>query len=194
VNVCPTGIDIRNGTQLDCVGCTACIDACDFMMEKVGLEKGLIRYASENGISEGKKMTFTPKIKAYSGLLTVLFVVLAILLGTRNDVDTNITRTPGQLFQELPDGTLSNLYNAKIINKTNKSFPVELKLEGIEGQVKVISKKDLTLKKEAINTETFFIVIDKKNIKSRTTPIKVGVYRDGEKIQTIKTTFLGPFI
>lgn len=194
VNVCPTGIDIRNGTQLDCVGCTACIDACDFMMEKVGLEKGLIRYASENGISEGKKMTFTPKIKAYSGLLAVLLVVLAILLGTRNDVDTNITRTPGQLFQELPDGTLSNLYNAKIINKTNKSFPVELKLEGIEGQVKVISKKDLTLKKEAINTETFFIVIDKKNIKSRTTPIKVGVYRDGEKIQTIKTTFLGPFI
>lgn len=194
VNVCPTGIDIRNGTQLDCVGCTACIDACDFMMEKVGLEKGLIRYASENGISEGKKMTFTPKIKAYSGLLVVLLAVLTILLATRNDVDTNITRTPGQLFQELPDGKLSNLYNAKIINKTNKSFPVELKLEDMEGEVKVISQKDLTLKKEAINAETFFIIIDKKNIKSRTTPIKVGVYRDGEKIQTIKTTFLGPFI
>lgn len=194
VHVCPTGIDIRNGTQLDCVNCTACIDACDFMMEKVGLPKGLIRYASENGISEGKKLTFTPKIKAYSALLMILLVVLSVLMATRKDVDTNITRTAGQLFQELPDNKISNLYTAKIINKTNKEFPVELRLEDMKGEIKLVGKQSLDLKKENIHTETFFIILDNNEIHDRTTKIKVGVYKNGEKIQTIKTNFLGPFI
>ncbi|MFN8294981.1 MAG: cytochrome c oxidase accessory protein CcoG [Chitinophagales bacterium] len=194
VNVCPTGIDIRNGTQLDCVGCTACIDACDFMMEKVGLEKGLIRYASENGIAEGKKLTFTPKIKAYTVLLILLMMILTALMITRNDVDTHITRTAGQLYQELPDNKLSNLFNAKIINKTNKEFPVVLKLEEMDGEIKLVGKQTLMLKKEAINTETFFIILNQKNIHDRNTKLKIGVYKDGKKIQTIKTSFLGPFI
>ena len=194
VNVCPTGIDIRNGTQLDCVGCTACIDACDFMMEKVGLEKGLIRYASENGIEQGKKLSFTPKIKAYTALLCVLMVILSVLLFTRRSVDTNITRTAGQLYQELPDNKLSNLFNAKIINKTNKSFPVVVKLEGIDGEVKIVGKEQVMLKAETVNTETFFIVLNRKDVHSRTTKLNVGIYQDGKKIQTVKTNFLGPFI
>ena len=167
VNVCPTGIDIRNGTQLDCINCTACIDVCDFMMEKVNLPKGLIRYASENGIAEGKKLTFTPKIKAYSALLVVLLCVLTALLITRKQIDAHITRTGGQLYQELPDNKISNLYNAKIINKTNKDIPVEMKLEGINGEVKFIGKSE---------------------------KIVVGLYKNGEKIGTVKTKFLGPFI
>ncbi|HNJ64161.1 MAG TPA: cytochrome c oxidase accessory protein CcoG [Saprospiraceae bacterium] len=194
VNVCPTGIDIRNGTQLDCVGCTACIDACDFMMDKVGLPKGLIRYASENGIAEGKKLTFTPRIKAYSVLLVILLTILTVLMITRNDVDTHITRTGGQLYQELPDHKLSNLYNAKIINKTNSEFPVELKLENAKGEIKLVGKQVLSLKKESIHTETFFIILDKTEIHDRTTKLKVGVYKDGKKIQTVKTNFLGPFM
>lgn len=194
VNVCPTGIDIRNGTQLDCTNCTACIDACDFMMEKVGLPKGLIRYASENGIAEGKKLSFTPKIKAYTGLLVILLIVLTTLLVTRKDVDTNITRTAGQLYQELPDNKLSNLYNAKIINKTNKSFQVELKLEDVKGDIKLIGLHALELKAENVNQATFFVELDRSVIKKRSTPIKIGVYKDGKKIQTVKTTFLGPFV
>jgi cytochrome c oxidase accessory protein FixG len=194
VNVCPTGIDIRNGTQLDCVGCTACIDACDFMMEKVGLPKGLIRYASENNIAEGKKFTFTPKIKAYSILLIILTIVLVVLMITRSDLDSHISRVAGQLYQELPDKKISNLYNIKIINKTNNSFPVTLKLEGINGEIKIIGNPVVKLKAESVNTNTFFIIIDKKNIHETSTKIKVGVYKNGEKIQTIKTNFQGPFI
>lgn len=194
VNVCPTGIDIRNGTQLDCIGCTACIDACDFMMDKVGLPKGLIRYASENNIAEGKKFTLTPKIKAYSILLIFLVALLSVLLITMDDVDTNITRAAGQLYQELPDNKLSNLYNAKVINKTNKSFPVEFKLEGINGEIKVIGNPKMQLKPETVNPETFFIILNKKDIHEATTKLKIGVYRDGKKIQTVTTNFQGPFI
>lgn len=194
IHVCPTGIDIRNGTQLDCIGCTACIDACDYMMDKVGLPKGLIRYASESGIAEGKKMTFTLRIKAYTTLLFILLGILTVLLITRKQIDTHITRTGGQLYQELADNKLSNLYNAKIINKTNKDFPVELKLENAKGEIKLVGKPNIILQKEKVFTETFFIILDKKDLVERSTKLKIGVYKDGKKIQTVKTNFLGPFI
>lgn len=194
VHVCPTGIDIRNGTQLDCVGCTACIDACDFMMEKVGLPKGLIRYASENGIAEGKKMTFTPRIKAYTAVLVGLLVILAVLIATRKEIDTQIARTGGQLYQELPNDRMSNLYNAKIINKTNQEIPVELKVENLKADIQLVGKPTILLPKEKVLTETFFIILHKNDLKSRTTKLKIGVYRNGEKIQTINTNFLGPFM
>lgn len=194
VNVCPTNIDIRNGTQLDCTNCTACMDACDFMMEKVGYPKGLIRYASENGISEGKKLTFTPKIKAYTALLSILFIVLTVLLVTRKDIDAAVTRVSGQLYQELPDNRLSNLYISKVINKTNKDIPVELKLENMKGEITLIGKPTFVLKKETVNQVEFFVKIDKSKIVDRKTKIIIGLYRDGEKIGTVKTNFLGPFI
>ncbi len=194
VNVCPINIDIRNGTQLDCTNCTACIDACDFMMEKVGLEKGLIRYASENGISQGKKLSFTPKIKAYTVLLVILLTVLTTLLITRKDVDASITRVAGQLYQELPNNQLSNLYNTKIINKTNKEIPVVMKVENVKGEIKLIGKSALKLKKEAVNEVEFFIIVDKKDIHLRKTNLVIGLYQNGEKVGTVKTNFLGPFI
>ncbi len=193
VNVCPTNIDIRNGTQLDCTNCTACIDACDFMMEKVGLPTGLIRYASENGISEGKKLTFTPKIKAYSVLLAILLIVLTTLLVTRKDVHASVTRVAGQLYQELPNNRLSNLYNTKIINKTNKEFPIKMKLENIKGEIKLIGKTEIKLKKESINQAEFFIEVDNKEIHQRSTKLLIGLYKNGEKIGVVKTNFLGPF-
>ena len=193
VNVCPTNIDIRNGTQLDCTNCTACIDACDFMMEKVGLPKGLIRYASENGIKEGKKITFTPKIKAYSALLIILMVVLTALLITRKDIDASITRVAGQLYQELPDNQLSNLYITKIINKTNKEIPVELKLENIKGEINLIGKSGFILKKESVNQAEFFIKVDRNAINERSTKLIIGLYQNGKKTGSIKTNFLGPF-
>src|SRR5690554_6687053 len=92
VHVCPTGIDIRNGTQLECINCTACIDACDDMMEGVGLEKGLIRFVSENGIKNRTGFQWTPRVKAYTSLLAGLVITMVILLATRTDFQSKITR------------------------------------------------------------------------------------------------------
>lgn len=122
VNVCPTGIDIRNGTQLECINCTACIDACDEMMEAVNLPKGLIRYTSEEQIRTRKPFRLSFRAKAYTILLVALIGVLVTLLLTRTSVETSVFRTPGMLFQKNDDGTISNLYNFKIINKTNKDM------------------------------------------------------------------------
>lgn len=193
VHVCPTGIDIRNGVQMECVGCTACIDACDEVMLKIDRPLGLIRYASENEIAKGTKFKFNSRMKAYSFVLALLSVLMIFLVATRNSIDTYISRAQGQLFQELPDGKISNLYTAKIINKTNQQELISLKVEDHNAEVKLVSQKETTLKKEAINELTFFIIMDKKEVTKRSTKLKVAVYKGNEKIQTVKSTFLGPF-
>lgn len=193
VQVCPTGIDIRDGIQMECVGCTACIDACNEVMESINFEKGLIRYASENEISTGKKFHFNTRMKAYTILLSILLVVMVIMIASRKTVDSYITRVKGQTYQEMPNHQISNLYEAKIINKTREEIPVTLKLEGMEGVVKLIGNKDIILKKESIGEFTFFLEVPESAIQHHSTKIKIGVYRNGERIQTIKTKFLGPY-
>ena len=109
VAVCPTGIDIRNGTQLECVNCTACIDVCNDIMGHVGLPKNLIKYASENGIAEGTKLRLNARIIGYSAVLLILVSALAFTLISRKDTETTMLRTPGILYQVNPGGIISNL-------------------------------------------------------------------------------------
>jgi len=161
VKVCPTGIDIRNGTQMECVGCTACIDACDKMMTAVQRPKGLIRYASENGISEGKKLRFTGRMKFYTLLLIILSGILTLLLLSRKDIDGTILRTKGLTYQERGTDSLSNLFNIKVINKTIKDMPVTLRLEGDalnEGKIELVGASAIHLKQEDQATGSFFVV------------------------------------
>ncbi len=191
VKVCPVAIDIRNGTQLECTHCTACIDACDFMMEKVGLQKGLIRYASENGIANKEKLRITPRIIAYSTVLTLLIGVLITLIVTRQDIDTTILRTPGMLFQRQENNMISNLYNIKLINKTHKNIPITLKLEAGKGIIKMIGK-DMLVNKESKGESTFFIYLPEQEIKDRKTILYIDIYSGDKKIETVKTSFLGP--
>ncbi len=194
VMVCPTGIDIRNGIQMECVGCTACIDACNDVMEHINLPTGLIRYASENEISVGKKFKFNTRMKAYTALLVLMFGFMTVLVITRKTIDTHILRAKGQLYQEMPNNTISNLFEANIINKTNKNIPVELKLSGTKGIIKLVGSNTILLKKEAINNATFFVEIPKEELKKRSTEINIDVYQNNIKIQTVSTKFLGPFI
>jgi cytochrome c oxidase accessory protein FixG len=191
VNVCPTGIDIRNGTQLECVNCTACIDACNFMMESVNLKKGLIRYASESNIAAGEKTKFTTRIAAYSTVLTLLIGVCISLLIIRSEIDATILRTPGMMYQEQANGQVTNLYNYKVINKTKQNMPLEFRLLSHEGSVKLVGSEPV-LKEDSISEGALFIELDKNQILSLKTKIKIGIYSGDKKLQEIKTTFLGP--
>jgi cytochrome c oxidase accessory protein FixG len=193
VKVCPTAIDIRNGTQMECVGCTACIDACNHMMEKVGREKGLIRYASEKGIKNNEKLHYSTRMKLYTGLLGVLILILSALLLTRKDIDATIMRTPGQLYQERGKDSLSNLYNIKIANKTIYDIPLSVKVEEEGGAVEIIGDKTIAVKKEEESSGTFFVVLPKEAVNGRKTKIKLGLYEGNRKIDEIQTNFLGPF-
>jgi cytochrome c oxidase accessory protein FixG len=191
VVVCPTGIDIRNGTQLECINCTACIDACNHVMDKVGLPRGLVRYASENQLAENKPFRFTGRMKAYSFVLVLLIGGLITLLATRNDVDVTILRAQGQLFQEVGTDSLSNLYHLNMVNKTHDKLQLELKIEDVPGRINVVGHKNLDVPAEGQAETTFFMILPKSAIKKRDSDVQIGIYENGEKIRTVKTSFLG---
>lgn len=191
VHVCPMGIDIRNGTQLECTNCTACIDACDFMMEHVGLAKGLIRMDSEVGISENKPFRFTPRILGYTAVLSVLLCFIVMLLIMRSDIETSVLRTPGISFQQLPNNKVSNLYNIKLINKTNKEIQVHLQIQSGSGELKLIGK-ELIIPAQGTAQTSAFIIMNQSDIKKIKTDIDIGVYSRGNQLETVSTTFIAP--
>ena len=192
VKVCPTGIDIRNGTQMECVGCTACIDACNKMMVATDRPKGLIRYASENGIAKGERLHYTTRMKSYTVLLVVLAGLLTVLLLSRKDVDGTVIRTAGMLYQERGNDSISNLYNIKIINKTVKDIPLTLKLENAPGRIIEAVGGTILLPKEGQGKGSFFIVLPNKIITDRKIKLKIGLYEGDKRITTLNTNFMGP--
>jgi cytochrome c oxidase accessory protein FixG len=191
VRVCPTGIDIRNGTQLECINCNACIDACDEIMEAVDRPKQLIRYASENNIAKKEKLKITTRIKGYSFLLLAIASALFIMLATRDAVDITILRTQGMIYQSLPNGYIGNLYSARMFNKTHKDIEVNLSIPEEEGSIEVIGKKPL-ITKESYTIITFLVKKKTNHIKKRKSDIEIEVRAEGKKLSTKKTTFIGP--
>ncbi len=192
VQVCPTGIDIRNGTQLECIGCTACIDACDEVMVKIDKPIGLIRYDSLDGIENKTKLKFNLRIKAYSAVLAALLGVLVYLLLSRNMMETTILRTPGLTYQENKNGTVSNLYSVEVMNKSTTAMPVNFTLKDFpKGTIKLIGKP-LFLNAGELTKGSFFIEIPKKDLPDNTFKLEVEVYSNGKLIDHVKTSFLGP--
>ncbi|MDE3237031.1 MAG: cytochrome c oxidase accessory protein CcoG [Bacteroidota bacterium] len=192
VRVCPTGIDIRNGVQMECVGCTACIDACNDVMDKVGKPRGLIRYASENSIAEGIPLRYTARMKMYTALCSLVLVVLSFILMSRKDVDATIMRTPGILYQERGADSVSNLYNIKVVNKTTKDVPLSIKLEDGKGVVSIIGKPYINVQKEGQGAGSFFVILPKRMIRDRKTKLILGLYENDKRIAIMSTNFLGP--
>jgi cytochrome c oxidase accessory protein FixG len=191
VTVCPMGIDIRNGTQLECVNCTACMDACDYIMRKTGQPEGLIRIDSESGVAEKKAFKFNFRIVGYSAVLLVLMAMVVALLAFRTDVQTTILRTPGVPYQTLPGDKVSNLYNIKLINKTSHEITVDIKLLDTPGQVDLVGKS-LIVPPQGKAETVAFIILEKSEIHQLKTKLSLGVFSNDQKLETISTTFIGP--
>ncbi|MFZ1692186.1 MAG: cytochrome c oxidase accessory protein CcoG [Flavobacteriales bacterium] len=192
VHVCPTGIDIRNGTQLECVNCTACIDACDHIMDSVGLPKGLVRYASEDEISAKKPFTFNLRMKAYTAVLLVLVGALTTLIATRSETRTTFLRTPGMLFQERPDGRISNLYALKVANKTPRELPLRFELLDVEGGEVMVVGKPIVLQPGELASSEAFLILPREAVTTTKNRVVVGVFSGDKLLEKVKTNFLGP--
>jgi len=193
VHVCPTNIDIRNGTQLECVNCTACIDECDAIMEKVNLPKGLIRYASEDEIVKKEKFKFTPRLKGYSAVLIILIGVLIGMLFLRNDLEANILRLPGQLYEHKEGNIISNVYTYKLINKTTKEIPdVSFKLLSHTGTIELVTHENFEVPAQDLAEGTLFIEINNSVLNGDKDKLKIGVYSGDELIETATARFLAP--
>ncbi|MFA5663219.1 cytochrome c oxidase accessory protein CcoG [Castellaniella sp.] len=139
VQVCPTGIDIRDGLQYMCIGCGACVDACDTVMDKMGYERGLIRYTSGNAITQGltqsqvRRRVLRPRVLAYSALLLLIAIGFVFSLATRTTLRVDVIRDRGALGREVAGGLIENVYRLQIINSAETPVSVELKATGLPG-------------------------------------------------------------
>jgi cytochrome c oxidase accessory protein FixG len=193
VQVCPTGIDIRNGTQLECTNCTACIDACDEVMDKVNRPRGLIRYDSQNGIKAGVRHIFTTRVKAYSAVLTVLLLVDIALLTGRTDIETTILRSPGQMYQPVDNEHISNLYTFQVVNKTHKELPLTFKVKDGVGNIKYVGNVTAPSVQAGKMTEgAFFIEMPTNKLTGMKTTLYIEVYEGDKLMDKVKTSFVGP--
>jgi cytochrome c oxidase accessory protein FixG len=193
VHVCPTGIDIRNGTQLECINCTACIDECDDIMIKVGLPKGLIRYASIDNIENKTPFLFTTRMKGYSIVLGILMVVFVGMLSLRNDIEATILRLPGQLYEAKKNNIIRNVYTYKMINKTSKDIEgIRFKLLSHEGSIELVPNLKFSIDKQGLAEGSLFIDLPKSVIKKDKVILKIGVFSNKKLIETTITNFLGP--
>ena len=133
VQVCPTGIDIRDGLQYECIACAACIDACDSVMDKMGYPRGLVRYTTEHALSGKKTRVLRPRVFVYATLLVVLMGGLVASMVTRTPVILDVIRDRNSLYRELPDGLIENIYTVKLINQSEQSRSFRLSVAGIPG-------------------------------------------------------------
>ncbi|MBY0065902.1 MULTISPECIES: cytochrome c oxidase accessory protein CcoG [Empedobacter] len=195
VVVCPTGIDIRNGIQLECVNCTACIDACDEVMEKVGLPTGLIRYASEDDIKRGEKFKFTKRLAAYTFALLLLIGAMTAFLFSRSDVESKYLKVPGTDYK-VEGKYYVNQFEYTLYNKTNADQIVTVqllshknsKVEMYEGENK------LNMEKGQIIQGKFFLKIPMDEVKSYKEKVVIGlVNQKGKVIDKYETSFSAPF-
>jgi cytochrome c oxidase accessory protein FixG len=189
--VCPTGIDIRNGTQLECINCTACIDACNTVMRRIKKPEGLIRYASERTIADNTNIKFNIRILFYSVILTGLLLLIAFLFSRRTDIESTILRQKGTMFQEYDSLHYSNIYMIQVINKTRKTLQVDLVLDKPEGEIKLVGGP-LVVKKGEVGEAQFLVLIKKSDLNSSNTEVEFKVMSGSEEMDEIKSTFVGP--
>jgi cytochrome c oxidase accessory protein FixG len=191
VEVCPTGIDIRNGTQLECINCAACIDACNSVMRKIRRPSGLIRYTSFNGVLLGQKLRVTPRIIGYSVVLALILGVLIALFVKRQPVDITVLRTPGILYQEREDGAVMNLYNLTVINKTFTAKAVDVKMVAPQGEVNIIGGEMMVAGGQTLE-RSFFLILPKDKLKAANTPVTLQIFSGADLIREVRSSFIAP--
>ena len=191
LSVCPTGIDIRNGTQFECVHCTACIDECDLVMNKTGRKPGLIRYASFLSIEERHNSVWNARNLSYSVVLMLIFGLFVITLATRPAIEATILRTPGLLFQKNADQTISNVYNLKIVNKTHTQRTLQLKLLSHRGTIEMAGSR-IFLEGQGLFQTTFILFIPREEISEDKTMVEFGIFEADKFVESQKVTFVSP--
>lgn len=133
VQVCPTGIDIRDGLQYECIGCAACIDACDSVMDKMGYEPGLIRYTTEHALEGKPSRILRPRLIGYAVALVIMVVLFAWVIATRVPLEMSIERGRGALHRITPQGLVENSYNVQLMNMSQVDRSYTLSVDGLDG-------------------------------------------------------------
>lgn len=170
VQVCPTGIDIREGTQYDCIGCAACIDACDEIMDKMQYPRGLVRYATEKTLAGEPYRLLRPRLFAYAGVFSVMLATLTYGLASRVPLELDIIRERGQLFRETPQGDIENVYRLRVLNMDQATHTYRIEVGGIDG-LRVVGEQSVTVPSGEIADVPLRLQVPAKQVASGSTPV-----------------------
>jgi cytochrome c oxidase accessory protein FixG len=194
VQVCPTGIDIRNGLQVGCIACAACVDVCDSVMDKMGYPKGLIRYTSENAL-EGKPVKMLrPRVLIYTGLLTAIVAALVIAVLLRVPLKIDVLRDRNALYRETFDEKIENIYTLKIMNMDNEAHRYVLSARGIDGLQLRSDRADIAVAAGEVVEVPVSLLADPRNLSERSTEVHFRVQASDEEGLSAEhdARFLGP--
>jgi cytochrome c oxidase accessory protein FixG len=192
VTVCPTGIDIRNGIQLECINCTACMDACDDVMRRLHRPTGLIRITSDEAVRTGVAHWLTPRVKAYGAIWLALVVTVTALILRRADLDVLILRQPGTLYSTLEDGAIANFYNVQVINRANRHRTLEFRATSPAGATIEPLGPIQAAAPHGLIESRLLLKVPAAGVAGTTTPVTFEVLADGVVVETIDSTLLGP--
>jgi cytochrome c oxidase accessory protein FixG len=192
VQVCPTGIDIREGLQYECINCARCVDACNSIMDKMGYARGLVSYTTLNKL-DGKGWTWKrPKLIGYSAVVAAMVILFGAVLITRVPLELDVLRTRGQLFQEVPGGLVQNTYNIKILNMSDDDHEYMLSVTGLD-EYKLIPNNTIRVEAGEIGEVGTDILTDPDRLGAMFTTITIVVESlDGELRAESESRFIGP--
>ncbi|WP_166424404.1 cytochrome c oxidase accessory protein CcoG [Paraglaciecola sp. 20A4] len=187
VQVCPTGIDIRNGLQYECINCGACVDACNGVMEKMNYPKGLISFTSETQLAGGKTNIMRPKLLGYAVVLVLMSALLVFELLSRVPLEVDIIRDRNALYRETNDGLIENVYTLKILNKSQHTQHFDISVNGLEGY-KYIGDKSVTVMGGEVYNLPISIAIDPYKLEKPVTAFTFTIQSQEDKEAVIEQT------
>jgi len=194
VQVCPTGIDIRNGLQYQCIGCAACVDVCDEVMEKMGYPKGLVSYTTENALEGNPAHILRPRVVLYGSLIALVFIGLFYLISIRIPLEVDIIRDRNALYVERSGGYIENVYTLKIVNMENQPQTYTITADGIEGLELTLQENNVMVNSGAVKDVPARLRAKRDQIKTASTEIFFNV--ESQENPELKVTehgrFLGP--
>ena len=196
VQVCPTGIDIRNGLQYQCIGCAACIDACDQVMEKMNYPKGLIRYTTEEALEGNPTHVLRPRVLIYGSLLLAIFCALLIAIGLRTPLEMDIIRDRNVLYREVEAGLISNVYTLKLLNMDQQEHTYKLTVGGIESLELEADRTEFRIPPGEVLSTVISLKVDPVHLQQPSTEVLFSLAAlDDSDLKVQETArFVGPVI
>ena len=196
VYVCPTGIDIRDGLQYQCIGCAACVDACDAIMEKMGYDKGLVKYTTENEIEGKSTKIFRPRVIGYSLVLLVFISAFLTSMALRVPLDLDIIRDRNQLYRMTGMGMIENVYTLKVMNKTQAVQQYNIRVSSQPGvkSIRYLGNPEVSVKPGEVFSLPVRIEGDPEYLDSKNTIIYFEVWNKNDSRQSIieESRFISP--
>ena len=194
VQVCPVGIDIRDGLQYQCIGCAACIDVCDDVMDKMGYPRGLVKYTTENSLQGKPTKIIRPRIWVYISILTIVSAGLIYGLLTRIPLEVDIIRDRNVLYTETDMGLVQNVYNLKLINMDAQPQRFRLSVSGLDGLQVIGQTEGIEIDSGAVIDLPLRVEIDPIALKSTSSEIMFHIESEITPELSIDehARFLGP--